>query len=181
MRKYDAGITASQEDYLEAILFICREKPAARPSDLARRLGVSRASVTGALQNLAAHGLVRYARYDVVGLTNEGRTIAEQVASRHETLRKFFVSVLGIAERDADTAACVMEHGVQSAVLERLAAFVQFSERCPQAAGNRWSECVLAFNPSSSTDDCPACVEKTLTRLKADRGKSTKRPAKRTS
>jgi DtxR family Mn-dependent transcriptional regulator len=181
MRKHDAGITASQEDYLEAILFICRDKPAARPSDVARRLSVSRASVTGALQNLAAHGLVRYARYDVVGLTNEGRAIAEQVATRHETLRKFLVSILGIGEEDADSAACVMEHGVQPAVLERLAAFVQFSERCPQAAGIRWSECVLAFNPSTSSDDCPACVERTLTRLRAGTGKSKKRPAKQAS
>lgn len=175
------GITASQEDYLEAILFICRDKPAARPSDLARRLGVSRASVTGALQNLAAHGLVSYARYDVVGLTIEGRAIAEQVANRHETLKKFLVGILGITENDADAAACVMEHGVKPEVLERLAAFVQFSERCPQAAGTRWTKCVLAFNPSTSKDDCPACVETTLTGLRADIRKSRKRPAKQSS
>ncbi len=181
MPKQHAGITASQEDYLEAIFFICRDKPAARPSDVARRLGVSRASVTGALQNLATHGLVSYARYDVVGLTNEGRAIAEQVATRHETLRKFLVGILGIGEKDADEAACVMEHGVQSAVLERLAAFVQFSERCPQAAGTQWSECVLAFKPTTSTEDCPACVEKTLTRLRGNTGRSKKRPADRAS
>lgn len=175
MRKHDAGITASQEDYLEAILFICRDKPAARPSDLARRLGVSRASVTGALQNLAAHGLVKYARYDVVGLTNEGRKIAEQVATRHETLKKFLVGILGIGESEAEAAACAMEHGVESAVVERLAAFVKFSERCPQAARTRWDECVLTLNPSSSTDNCPACVEKTLTRLKTTGRKSKKK------
>ncbi len=181
MPRQHAGISASQEDYLEAILFICRDKPAARPSDLARRLGVRGASVTGALQNLAAHGLVRYARYDVVGLTDEGRAIAEQVATRHKTLKKFLVSILGIGDKDADAAACVMEHGVQPAVLERLAAFVQFSERCPQAAGSRWSECVLAFNPATSRDNCPACVGKTLNRLRAETRQSKKRPAKRTS
>ncbi|MFB3905091.1 MAG: metal-dependent transcriptional regulator [Acidobacteriota bacterium] len=181
MAKSETGITASQEDYLEAILFICRDKPAARPSDLARRLSVSRASVTGALQNLAAHGLVRYARYDVVGLTKEGQAIAEQVASRHETLRKFLVSILGIEEKDADAAACVMEHGVKPAVLERLAAFVQFTERCPQAAGTRWSECVIAFNSPTSPDRCPVCLQRTLTHLKTEKRKSKKRSAGRSS
>ena len=50
-------ITKSSEDYLEAILAIRRERGFCRNVDIAERLGVSKASVTKALGNLARRGL----------------------------------------------------------------------------------------------------------------------------
>jgi len=44
------NLSASLEDYLEAILNLVRESSFARSRDIAKSLGVSRASVTGALR-----------------------------------------------------------------------------------------------------------------------------------
>ena len=50
-------LTASLEDYLETIYLIISEKEAVRPKDIAKRLDVSNASVTGALKTLADKNL----------------------------------------------------------------------------------------------------------------------------
>lgn len=122
-------LTRSLEDYLEAIFHVASRKGAARAKDIAERLGVSAASVTGALRSLGRKRLVNYAPYDVVTLTDEGDALARQVVKRHSALRDFFVDVLGINEKDAQEAACGMEHALPAPVLERLQEFVASHKR----------------------------------------------------
>ena len=88
------GLSASLEDYLEAIFRIVQEKQAARAKDIGKHLEVSRSSVTGALHALADRELINYAPYDVITLTDKGQALAEDVVRRHEVLRDFFVKVL---------------------------------------------------------------------------------------
>ncbi len=116
-------LSASQEDYLEAIFHILVTHPAVRVRDLARRLGVSGASVTMALRTLAARGLVHYAPYEFVTLTDEGREAARRVVRRHQVLRDFFVEVLKADPVEAEACACRMEHTISSDVFDRLCRF----------------------------------------------------------
>jgi len=119
-------LTASLEDYLEAIFRIVRDKQAVRAKDVGERLDVSRSSVTGALHALADRELINYAPYDVITLTDRGRAVAEQIVRRHDVIRDFFLKVLDVPEGDAETAACNMEHAIPESVLER---FVEFVDR----------------------------------------------------
>ncbi len=130
----EVALSASLEDYLEAIFHIVREKQAARPKDIAGRLAVGNSSVTGALKALAARELVNYAPYDVVTLTPAGEEAARDVVRRHETLREFFVKVLAADPHLAETAACQMEHAVPPALIDRFVHFVEFVEMCPKAS-----------------------------------------------
>jgi DtxR family Mn-dependent transcriptional regulator len=59
------ALSASLEDYLEAILRIVQEKQVARAKDVGKRLNVGRSSVTGALHALADRKLINYAPYDL--------------------------------------------------------------------------------------------------------------------
>ncbi len=127
----EGQLSESLEDYLEAILSIEGEKQAARPKDIARRLSVSAPSVTAALRNLAARGLVNYSPYDLVTLTTHGRQIAADVRRRHEALRRFFTDLLKLEENEADEIACHMEHALPPHVLTRLVAFMDFIDGCP--------------------------------------------------
>jgi DtxR family Mn-dependent transcriptional regulator len=117
-------LSSSLEDYLEAILGIVESKQAARVKDISQALGVGSPSVTGALQTLSAKGLVNYAPYELITLTDEGRRIAADVARRHEILHKFLVTVLGVDEHEADLGACQMEHSISKTILERLVAYM---------------------------------------------------------
>jgi len=160
------SLTASLEDYLEAIFQIIAEKQAVRPKDIARRLKVSNPSVTGALRALADKELIRYAPYDVITLTPAGNTAAKGVVRRHEVLRDFFVRVLAVEERDADEAACRMEHSIPEAILERFIQFAEFVEVCPRA-GAKW---IAGFgyhcDHGDTQDRCEKCLSETLKEVK---------------
>jgi DtxR family Mn-dependent transcriptional regulator len=125
-------LTASMEDYLEAIYHIVRKKQAARAKDIARRLAVNNSSVTGALRTLSEKGFINYAPYDVITLTPKGHQHAEDVVRRHEALMDFFTKVLCVDAAEASDAACKMEHAVSRTILDRLIRFVEFLEICPR-------------------------------------------------
>lgn len=99
-------ISASLEDYLEAIIHISVLRQAAKTKDISERLKVNKSSVTGALQVLSDRGLVNYAPYDIITLTPKGKAFAERVVRRHEIFRDFLVKVLGVDEKDAEESAC---------------------------------------------------------------------------
>jgi len=159
-------LTASLEDYLEAISEIIDEKEAVRPKDIAKRLKVSNPSVTGALRSLADKGLIKYAPYDVITLTQAGKTSATDVIRRHEVLRDFFVKVLAVEEHDADTAACDMEHSIPRVILDRLTRFAEFVDVCPRG-GAKWIEGFNYFLEHGDTrKDCENCISSSLDEVK---------------
>ncbi len=166
------NLTASLEDYLEAICQIIAEKQAVRPKDIAKRLRVGNSSVTGALRSLADRGLIGYAPYDVITLTDEGRTVAEDVIRRHEVLREFFVSVLAVDATEADAAACQMEHAVPRSILERLVQYAEFVQVCPRA-GARWvADAGYRCSHSPTRERCAQCVAEVLDELVARAGQA---------
>lgn len=120
----ESGLSASLEDYLEAILHLERESRVARVSEIAELLNVSRPSVTGALKSLTSRGLVLHARYGHVTLTQAGGTIARDVERRHIGIRDFLTCVLDIPFDQAETAACRMEHVLDAEVLARFVSYV---------------------------------------------------------
>jgi DtxR family Mn-dependent transcriptional regulator len=163
-------LSASQEDYLEAIYNIIQEKQAVRAKDIAKVLKVSRSSVTNALHALRNKKLIHYAPYETITLTSIGRSLAEGVVYRHEALKSFFVDVLGIRSNEADESACRIEHEISDAVLERLVQFVEFIETCPRA-GTKWVEGFGVFcEDSDSPPDCEQCISTCLTEAKETRG-----------
>ncbi|MBE0565112.1 MAG: metal-dependent transcriptional regulator [Krumholzibacteria bacterium] len=130
-------LSASLEDYLEAIYHTVEAKGAARAKDIVMRLGVHNSSVTQALKSLAEKELVNYAPYDTITLTASGEAIAKDVVKRHVVLRKFLGTVLGLPPKEADEGACRMEHSVSAPILDRIVAFVEYFENCP-ANDIRW-------------------------------------------
>jgi DtxR family Mn-dependent transcriptional regulator len=116
----DNDLSASLEDYLEAILNLTDKSNVARSRDIAAELGVSRASVTGALRLLKEKGLVNYKPYAYVTLTAAGRSAAAEVVRKHDILKSFFVDVLGIDKDTAQRAACKAEHTLGPKVISRI-------------------------------------------------------------
>jgi len=130
-------LSASLEDYLEAIFHIVEDKQAVRAKDISRRMSVNSSSVTGALHAMAERGLVNYEPYEVITLTPEGEAAARDVIQRHEGLRDFLIEILGVDAVQADEAACRMEHAMSHEILERLDQFVEFVAECPDGGAER--------------------------------------------
>jgi len=119
-------LSSSLEDYLEAIFNLSSENKVARSKDIAEVLGVSRASVTGALRTLALRGLVNYKPYDFVTLTEAGAEAAARIVNRHNVIKSFFVDVLGVDDAVAQEAACRAEHALGPVIINRLLRFIDF-------------------------------------------------------
>jgi DtxR family Mn-dependent transcriptional regulator len=124
-------LSASLEDYLEAILIIGRKKKAVRVKDIATFLHIRAASVVGALQTLGEKGLVRHERYGYVELTPAGADHARKIFQRHEILTRFFYQVLGLDEEIAAEDACKIEHHIHRETIDRLVQFMEFIENFP--------------------------------------------------
>jgi len=121
-------ITASLEDYLEAIYEIIQEKNGVKAIEISRRLGVGRSSVTEALKNLADKKLVNYGRYDVISLTPSGEDAALKVILKHNVLYDFFTQILGLNSEEAHENACRVEHVISEDVLKRFTSFIDFNK-----------------------------------------------------
>lgn len=118
-------ISESMQMYVKAIHEVQTRKGAARVKDIAEVAGVKKASASAALRTLSTKGLVNYAPYDIVTLTDDGVTLAEELDRRYETLRRFFVEVLGLPAAIAEADACSLEHQVSPELLRRLTGFIR--------------------------------------------------------
>ncbi len=122
----DIQLSASLEDYLEAIFNLSSESNIARSKDIANVLGVSRSSVTGALRLLKEKGLANYKPYDYVTLTDLGRSAAAEIVRKHNILKAFFINVLSVDSELAQQAACKAEHALGPEIIGRLLRFIDF-------------------------------------------------------
>jgi DtxR family Mn-dependent transcriptional regulator len=119
-------ISSNLEDYLEAIYHLQNEKRVARAKDIAERLDVTRASVTGALKNLSDKHLINYEPYSFVTLTPSGEKMASEIIRRHDVLRDFFENILLLEPTLAEANACRAEHAVDESATRRLIDFMRF-------------------------------------------------------
>ena len=120
------NLSASLEDYLETIFNLASESNVARSKDIANLLGVSRASVTGALRILKEKGLANYKPYDYVTLTEPGQAAAFEIVRKHNILKSFLINILGVEPDIAQRAACKAEHALGSEVIGRLLCLIEF-------------------------------------------------------
>ncbi len=126
-------ISASLEDYLEAIHAIVTAGEAPRVKAIAAHLDVRASSVTAALRQLADRQLVEYVPYGAITLTPRGERTARDVAGRHHALRAFFGEILAVEPELADAAACRVEHVIPPELHRRLAAFVAYLRDHPRS------------------------------------------------
>ena len=123
------NLSSSLEDYLEAIFNLAGESKVARSKEIAKLLGVSKSSVTGALRVLKEKGLANYKPYDFVTLTEDGQAAAAGIVRKHNILKSFFIDVLGVDADVAQRAACKAEHTLGPKVIARLLCFIEFVTR----------------------------------------------------
>lgn len=168
-------LTPSQEHYLRAILDLSLDPKGVRVVDLARRLDVSRATVSVALKSLANRRLVKHRPYGRAELTAIGRLCAQQVSNRFAVIRYFLERVLRLHPKNASLDACLMEHVVSGETLDRLTDLVRFLTEDEQA--QRLLKRFLKFHRSCGPDPCRICSFRCEVNLGRPRGVVSARPA----
>ncbi|MFO7976422.1 MAG: metal-dependent transcriptional regulator [Candidatus Hydrogenedentota bacterium] len=158
-------LTPKLEDYLWAIYYIERKQKVARPKDIVEAKNVASSTVTAALQSLAEKGMINYEPYELITLTKEGREKAEQLAIRHNVVRRFLEDVLGLEAVQAETTTCDMEHALDREVLERFVCFVAFIQRHTDT-GVKWLDAFRHFlQEGAGGQSCEQCVKEYMETL----------------
>ena len=122
-----ARANALREDYVELIADLLAMAGEARPTDIARRLGVSHASVVKTIARLRRDGLVVGRPYRGVFLTTVGQALAERVRRRHRIVVELLLAV-GVPAEAAEADAEGMEHHVSGATLRAFSQYLQSRE-----------------------------------------------------
>lgn len=123
-------LSQSLEDYLEIIYNKIQENNEVKAIDISRELGVSRASVTEALNKLRDKNLINYEKYGDILITENGIKKAKEIVSLHKELTLFFEN-LGIETNEAESTACKIEHIVSKNIKKRILAFNKYIKNHP--------------------------------------------------
>lgn len=119
------NLSSGLEDYIEAIYTSHLNNNLLKGADLARKLKISRASVSEALSKLVNKGLITYNSYESISLTDKGIEEAKKVYEKHNALKDFFETVLKIPSEEAGENACKIEHIISQNVLNKLIQFTK--------------------------------------------------------
>jgi len=120
----DAHTRELTEDYVELIADLIDGRGEARAADLAKRFGVTAATVNNTIKRLERDGFVTSPPYRSIFLTEAGRDLAEKCRARHELVRDF-LTALGVDRKIADRDAEGIEHHVSAETLEAFRRFVE--------------------------------------------------------
>lgn len=127
-------LTAPVEDYLKAIYTIGRGTGAAATNEIAQRLALAPASVSGMVRRLADQGLLAYERYHGVKLTESGRRAALRTLRRHRVIEAYLSRALGYPWDRVHEEAERLEHAASDELVDRMAATIGEPEVDPHGA-----------------------------------------------
>ena len=127
-------LTAPVEDYLKAIYSIGRGTGAAATNEIAQRLALAPASVSGMVRRLAEQGLLAYERYHGVKLTESGRRAALRTLRRHRVIEAYLAKALGYPWDRVHDEAERLEHAASDELVDRMAATIGEPEVDPHGA-----------------------------------------------
>ena len=116
------ALTGPVEDYLKAIYDLELVGAPASTNDIAVRLAISPASVSGMVRRLADQGLITHEPYRGVRLTGQGRSAALRTLRRHRILECYLTEVLGYPWDRVHDEAERLEHSASEELIERMAA-----------------------------------------------------------
>lgn len=85
----EGQLTPALEDYLEMTYRLCMDNDYARVGQLSESLNVKASSASKMISKLSGLGYLKYDRYEIIQLTENGRKLGEYLLKRHETVETF--------------------------------------------------------------------------------------------
>ena len=116
--------TQAVEDYLKNIYELQASAAKVSTTDLAERLGVAPASVTGMVKKLAAMKLLKHEPYHGVLLTKAGEKIALEVIRHHRLVESYLTEALGVPWDKVHEEADKWEHVLSEDMEDRISAML---------------------------------------------------------
>lgn len=103
-------LTHSGAHYLMAIQQVHQEQGYARLSDIARRLKISKGSLSTSLKSLISKNLIIEDENKHLSLSEKGKLFAENIHQTYSIFKHFLHEILEIDDQSAEIDACKIEH-----------------------------------------------------------------------
>jgi DtxR family Mn-dependent transcriptional regulator len=125
-------LSATIEEYLEAIYRLEEKKGSAKTGDIAKELNVTLGTITNTIESMEKQRLVIHKPYRGVNLTKKGRKIALDVIRRHRLSERLLTDILRLEWSKAHDAACKLEHAIADKdIVEPLEKALGKPKTCP--------------------------------------------------
>lgn len=122
-------LTFTMENYLEAIYELSSQGTGSRVSDIANRLGVTKASTNSAMSTLAKKGLIFNEKYKEIFLTPRGLKLAKSISKKHHVIQQFLTKILKVDPSVADSDACAIEHVISNDSIVAMKEFMKTDKK----------------------------------------------------
>ncbi len=114
----------SMEMYLETVYVLENSHGHAHGVEIAKRLNVSKPSVTKAIKYLKDQGFVNTEKYGTITLTEKGRQLSEKIYGNHQLITLFLEHSLNLSADQASKNACKMEHVLNDEMIEAIKGYL---------------------------------------------------------
>lgn len=129
MKREAEGLSPSAQDYLEMIFRLTKENGFTRVNDLAAALNVQPPSVTKMIQKLAEQQLLKYEKYGVIMLEQDGLLLGKNLLDRHNLIEAF-LKLLHITDGLLESTE-KMEHTMNADILLGIGRLLDFFREYP--------------------------------------------------
>ncbi|WP_430884375.1 metal-dependent transcriptional regulator [Fusibacter sp. JL216-2] len=119
------SVSESTEMYLETVYLLEKNHGHAHVVDIAKRLGVSKPSVSKAMKQLKEKGLISKEAYGSITLTSEGRSRSEKIYQEHQLISLFLEHSLNLPPDEASENACKMEHILSDNMIDSIKTYLR--------------------------------------------------------
>jgi Mn-dependent DtxR family transcriptional regulator len=158
-KEFDQNIvTHSAAHHLMAVDDLVQTLGYARVSDVARRLNITRGSVSISLGPLKKAGLIVQDENRHLRLSEAGQALVDAIKTKRILVQRLLADVLGVDPVQAEIDACKLEHLLSNATARRVVSFLRFFDsdaRRARAFLDAWK----TFDPSCGHEPatCPSC------------------------
>ena len=121
----DSELTHSMVHYLLTIHKLKETKGYARVTDIAKDMGLTKGSVSTALNNLKKRELVEEDESKFLSLSDTGHAEVHSVLTSRTLLYYFLKDILGVDDETAHKDSCLMEHLLSDDTREKFFTFMQ--------------------------------------------------------
>jgi len=125
-------VSATVEEYLEAIYTLQERDGSAKTTELGKRLKVALGTITNTIESMEKQNLIVHEPYKGVKLTAKGRKVALDVVRRHRLSERLLTDILRLEWSKAHDIACKLEHAIAGEeVIKPLEKALGHPKTCP--------------------------------------------------
>lgn len=130
MKKDENTLTASMQDYLEMIYRLSMDSGFTRIHELSEALNIQPPSATRMVQRLAELKLIKYEKYGVIMLQENGKKLGGALLKRHNNI-EIFLKTIGVSEAAILEETEKIEHTISEQTVKAFGYFVSFMRENP--------------------------------------------------